>query len=150
MEDIKIKESIQALCPDAQFVENKQFIDVSLPLEHFRKVMEYLKQTLNFNFLVSVSGVDWEKHFAVVYHLRNTQTNTMMAAKVIIADRQNPEVPTVSDLWQTADLHEREIFDLFGIKFTNHPDLRRLFLDDDWVGFPLRKDYVDTVNIVER
>jgi len=74
----------------------------------------------------------------------------MMAAKVIIADRQNPEVPTVSDLWQTADLHEREIFDLFGIKFTNHPDLRRLFLDDDWVGFPLRKDYVDTVNIVER
>ena len=66
-----------------------------------------------------------------------------------IEDRQNPKIDSMYSLYKTADFHEREIFDLFGIKFNNHPDLRRIFLDDDWEGFPLRKDYVDEVNIVE-
>ena len=66
-----------------------------------------------------------------------------------ITDKENPTVDSVYDLWKTADFHEREIFDLLGIKFNNHPDLRRIFLDDDWEGYPLRKDYVDEINIVE-
>ncbi|MEI6853121.1 MAG: NADH-quinone oxidoreductase subunit C, partial [Bacteroidota bacterium] len=73
-----------------------------------------------------------------------------LVLKVRTADRDNPTFDTVSDIWQTAEYHEREIFDLFGIKFNNHPDLRRIFLDEKWEGFPLRKDYKDEINIIER
>jgi NADH:ubiquinone oxidoreductase subunit C len=66
---------------------------------------------------------------------------------VILADKAHPVVPTVSDLWKAAEFYEREVFDLFGIHFENHPDLRRIFLSDDWVGFPLRKDYKDTFTL---
>ena len=65
------------------------------------------------------------------------------------SDRQHPQFDSVSDIWKTADFHEREVFDLLGIRFSNHPDLRRLFLDNSW-GFPLRKDYVDDINIVTK
>ncbi len=73
-----------------------------------------------------------------------------MVLKSSIADRNNPEIDSVFDIWVGAEYHEREIFDLFGIHFKNHPDLRKIFLDNDWVGFPLRKDYIDEINIVER
>ena len=69
--------------------------------------------------------------------------------KVKTPDRENPEFQSVTDIWKTADLHEREVYDLLGIKFTGHPDLRRLFLDSSW-GYPLRKDYVDDINIVTK
>jgi len=69
--------------------------------------------------------------------------------KTRTGDRTNPEIDSVTDLWETADFNEREAYDLLGIKFKNHPDLRRLFLDRSW-GFPLRKDYVDDINIVTR
>jgi NADH:ubiquinone oxidoreductase subunit C len=69
--------------------------------------------------------------------------------KTRISDREKPQIDSVVDLWKTADLNEREVYDLLGIKFTNHPDLRRLFLDATW-GFPLRKDYVDDINIVTK
>ena len=72
-----------------------------------------------------------------------------MVLKVKISDRENPAVDTVSDIWKTAEFHEREVYDLFGIKFNNHPDLRRILLEEDWEGYPLRKDYKDEVNIVE-
>ena len=64
------------------------------------------------------------------------------------ADREDPNLDTVCDIWPTAEFHEREVYDLFGIRFNNHPDLRRLLLTDDWEGYPLRKDYVDEINIV--
>jgi NADH:ubiquinone oxidoreductase subunit C len=70
--------------------------------------------------------------------------------KAKIEDRNQPIIETVYSFWKSAEYHEREIFDLMGITFTNHPDLRKIFLDADWVGFPLRKDYIDEVNIVER
>jgi NADH:ubiquinone oxidoreductase subunit C len=67
--------------------------------------------------------------------------------KVILTDKASPSIPTVSDIWKAAEFYEREIFDLFGIKFENHPDMRRIFLDDDWVGHPLRKDYKDSFTL---
>ena len=67
--------------------------------------------------------------------------------KAKIADRTDPQMESASGIWKTAELNELEIFDLFGIKFKNHPNLRRLFLDDSW-GFPLRKDYTDDINMV--
>jgi NADH:ubiquinone oxidoreductase subunit C len=85
----------------------------------------------------------------VVYHLRSTKLGHELVLKVKTEDRENPSFDTVCDIWRTAEFHEREIFDLLGIRFNNHPDLRRMFLDENWVGYPLRKDYSDEVNIVE-
>jgi NADH:ubiquinone oxidoreductase subunit C len=64
-------------------------------------------------------------------------------------DRDNPEIETVCKIWRTAEFHEREVYDLFGVKFLNHPDLRRLMMTDDWIGWPLRKDYDDPVNMIK-
>ena len=95
------------------------------------------------------TGIDFPDHIEILYHLRNTQNNSEIVIKARIEDRENPAIDSVFDLYKTSDFHEREIFDLFGVKFNNHPDLRRILLDDDWEGYPLRKDYVDEVNIVE-
>jgi NADH:ubiquinone oxidoreductase subunit C len=73
----------------------------------------------------------------------------MLVLKPRLDNRQNPEVDTISDIWRTAEFHEREVYDLFGIKFRNHPDLRRLFLEDDY-GFPLCKDFTDEINMIVR
>jgi NADH-quinone oxidoreductase subunit C len=86
---------------------------------------------------------------SMVYHLRSTKLEHCIVIKAKIADRGNPQIETVSQIWRTAELNEREAYDLFGIKFLNHPDLRRLLLTDDWEGWPLRKDYVDEVNIIK-
>jgi NADH:ubiquinone oxidoreductase subunit C len=85
----------------------------------------------------------------VIYHLESTLYRHMMVLRANTADRENPVLDTVSDIWPTADFHEREVYDLLGVRFANHPDLRRLLLWEGW-GYPLRKDYVDEVRIVDR
>lgn len=102
-----------------------------------------------FDFLSNISAVDYypAHRFAMVYHLASIPYQTKLTLKVEIEnDRQLdnlPEIPSVSAVWRTADWHEREAFDLMGIFFTGHPDLRRILLPDDWQGYPLRKDYED-------
>ncbi|MBD1425567.1 NADH-quinone oxidoreductase subunit C [Sphingobacterium arenae] len=102
-----------------------------------------------FDFLSNISAVDYfpEQRFGVVYHLASIPYQTQLTLKVEMEnDRQLdnlPEIPSVSTVWRTADWHEREAFDLMGIFFTGHPDLRRILLPDDWQGYPLRKDYED-------
>jgi NADH-quinone oxidoreductase subunit C len=94
-------------------------------------------ETLNW-----VAGVDRRTAFEAVYHVYSWRTNTWIELHVEIP-RGNPEVDTVSDIWPAADWHEREAWDMVGIKFLGHPDLRRILLKDDFIGHPLRKDYVD-------
>jgi NADH-quinone oxidoreductase subunit C len=101
-----------------------------------------------FDFLFCETAVDKKTHFEVVYHLTSSVFHHNLVVKVILEDRVNPEVESVYPLWMAADLYENEIFDLFGIRFINHPNLRRIMLGDEWPGFPLRKDYKDDVNIV--
>ena len=100
-----------------------------------------------FDYLFCQSGVDWKEFFYVVYHLSSKKHKHTVVIKAKITDRVNPGIESVEGIWKTAEMNELEIFDLFGIKFNNHPNLRRLFLDDTW-GFPLRKDYTDDVNMV--
>lgn len=100
-----------------------------------------------FDYLFCQSGVDWKEFFYVVYHLSSKKHKHSVVIKAKITDRVNPGIESVAGIWKTAEMNELEIFDLFGIKFNNHPNLRRLFLDDTW-GFPLRKDYTDDVNMV--
>jgi NADH-quinone oxidoreductase subunit C len=104
--------------------------------------------SLVFDYLFCVTAVDWRTHFTMVYHLISTIHRHTLVVKVKL-DRDNPVIPTVSDIWRTAEFHEREAFDLFGVVFTGHPDLRRLFMTDDWKGWPLRKDYEDPVNMIK-
>ncbi len=120
---------------------------LNVPLERLHDVCEKLKNTPEFFFdrLECVSGVDFGDRFAVYYHLHSLVYEHAVVLRVDL-EREAVlnaavEAPTVSDLWRTADWHEREIFDLFGIRFCGHPDLRRILLPDDWQGHPLRKDY---------
>ena len=100
-----------------------------------------LKTERQMDFLVNLVGMDWgEEGLGVIYMLESTRTGETATLKTVTADRENPFIPTVSDLWQIANIYEREVYDFFGIKFLNHPDLRRIFLREDWVGYPLRKD----------
>jgi len=95
---------------------------------------------LSFHYLRNLSGVDQETHLEVVYHLIHLESKREACVKVK-TDREQPSIPSVTPLWSTADWNEREVYDLFGIDFPGHPDLRRIMMADDWVGHPLRKDY---------
>ena len=97
-----------------------------------------------FDYLLFVTAVDYpaEKRFELVYLLTNFRDGAELCV-VANVDRSQPEIDTVSDVWETAEWHEREVYDMFGIRFRNHRDLRRILLEDNWPGHPLRKDYVD-------
>lgn len=100
-------------------------------------------QELQFDSLVLLSGVDEVKAnlLSVYYHIESTSLKHKIVLKVV-TDRSNPEVNSVTSVWKGADWHEREAYDMYGIKFTNHPDLRRILMPYDWeAGYPLRKDY---------
>lgn len=151
MTNEELKQYFLSIIPDAVVEEGKQFLTVTVPSEKLLLFAENLKKNpdTSFDYLFCVTGVDWLTYFTVVYHLTSTVHKHSAVIKAKIADRANPAIDTMCNLWSTAEFHEREIYDLLGVKFNNHPDLRRILLEDDWKGYPLRKDYVDDVNIVE-
>ena len=127
-----------------------QFLTIELASKNTHQFIAKLKNSdTSFDYLFCQTGIDFPSHMEVLYHLRSTSLDHEVVIKARIENRENPIIDSVYDLYKTAEYHEREIFDLFGIQFKNHPDLRRIFLDDEWEGYPLRKDYIDEVNIVE-
>jgi NADH/F420H2 dehydrogenase subunit C len=112
--------------------------------EYLHRVMEYLKNTgeLDFNYLTNLTSVDYTDYFEVVYHLVSLTHNHNLVVKTRCYDREKPVVDSVYDLWRSADYQEREVYDLMGIFFEGHPNMTRLFLWDDFVGHPLRRDYL--------
>jgi len=112
--------------------------------EKLVEVARFLKSDpeLSFDFLQDLTATDHPKDgvIKVVYHFYSYQHRHLFAAKVL-ADRANPVLDTLEPVWKAANWMEREVYDLFGVQFTGHPDLRRVLLPDDWVGHPLRKDY---------
>ncbi len=94
-----------------------------------------------FDILLSITAVDYPQYFEVVYHLYSSKFNHGVILKTKIS-REKPEIESITDIYSAADWHEREVYDLFGIEFTNHPDLTRILLPQEWIGHPLRKDYV--------
>lgn len=129
--------------------EEGQFLNAIVDGDKAYSILKALRDNpeTEFDYLFCQSGVDWKEFFYVVYHLSSKKHKHTVVIKAKITDRVNPRIESVAGIWKTAEMNELEIFDLFGIKFNNHPNLRRLFLDDTW-GFPLRKDYTDDVNIV--
>jgi NADH-quinone oxidoreductase subunit C len=151
MNKTELGEFIKSLEQDCDIKDGKQFTEVTVPSSKLHQLAKQLKEKegSSFDFLFCLSGVDYGQDLGVVYHLRSTKYNHTVVLKIRTSNRENPQFDSVSDIWKTADFHEREVYDLLGIKFTNHPDLRRLFLDKSW-GFPLRKDYADDINIVTK
>ena len=151
MTNDELKSVLTERFPDAEVVQGVQYVEMTVKAESLHETAVQLKQTdeISFDFLICLTGVDYPENMAVIYHLESILHRHVMVLKVRTADRINPAIDTVSDIWITAKYHEREVYDLLGVHFNNHTDLRRLFLEDGW-GFPLRKDYVDEVRIVER
>jgi NADH-quinone oxidoreductase subunit C len=151
MDNKQLEEFLRSADKDLEIRVGKQFTEVTLPPSKLYAIAKLLreKEESQFDFLFNLTGVDYGQDLGVVYHLRSTVHCHSIVLKTRTSDRINPYFDSVSDIWETANLHEREVYDLLGIKFTNHPDLRRLFLDSSW-GFPLRKDYVDDINIVTK
>lgn len=151
MDQNELQETLSSLLPGATFNPNTQFVEAVVPTEKLHQFALELKNNskTQFDYLVCCSGLDKDEELIIVYHLRSTTLKHSCVIKVATSDRTNPEFDSVFEIWRSAEFFEREIFDLYGIKFKNHPDLRRLFLEDDFEGYPLRKDYVDPINIIQ-
>lgn len=151
MDKTLLGEFIKSLDQDLEIKDGSQYTEVTVPPAKLHNLARQLREReeTQFDFLFCLTGVDYGQDLGVVYHLRSTIYNHSIVLKTRTSDREHPQLDSVADIWKTADFHEREVFDLLGIRFTNHPDLRRLFLDNSW-GFPLRKDYVDDINIVTK
>jgi NADH-quinone oxidoreductase subunit C len=121
-------------------------ITLTVPREHIEAICSHLKTgpETRFDFLADICGVDRgpeeEPRFEVNYHLFSTTKHHRLRLKVVL-NEEDAHVPTVTGVWRTANWHERETFDLFGVVFDGHPDLRRILLPDDWQGHALRKDF---------
>ena len=150
MTNDELKENITKIAPAATYEDGGEWVNLYILPDAWKEFAKLLRTTagLEMDFLFSVSCIDWKTHLTMVYHFTSTIYRHSIVVKVKL-DRQDPKIETVSDIWRTAEFHEREVYDLFGVIFINHPDLRRLFLTDEWVGWPLRKDYEDPVNMIK-
>jgi NADH-quinone oxidoreductase subunit C len=117
--------------------------DIVIKTESLLAVARYLKNTpaLDFDYLNYVTAVDYPNYFLLVYNLISLKNNVSLMLKIRCDNRVNPTIPSLVELWKGANLQEREIFDLMGVGFENHPNLKRVFLWDGFTGHPLRKDF---------
>ena len=139
----ELAQRIQQKLPEAVVDATPEWVEV-YP-ERLVEACTYLRDDpeLDFRFLSSLCGVDRLDHFEVVYHLQSLGRNQAATVKVRCADHESPEVPSVVSVWRGAHLQERETFDLMGIRFRGHPDLRRILLWEGFPGHPLRKDWLN-------
>lgn len=151
MDKAQLSEILAELYPALEISQSEEILRIKIDPESLHSVAGTLRNDprLQFDYLFNLYGVDREDRFSIIYGMESTSFGHMVNLETDLADHDNPVVETVSDLWKTAEFQEREVYDLMGVKFTNHPDLRRLFLEDGW-GFPLRKDYKDDINFIER
>lgn len=144
---IKLAESFTT----AVFDESGQWLGMNVPVEDWLKTAQALRhyESLPFDYLFCLTCIDWKDRLTMVYHLSCTHTRDTVVVKVDL-DRSNPGIESVANIWRTAEFHEREVYEMFGVNFFNHPDLRLLILPDGWEGKnPLRKDFEDPVNMIK-
>ena len=137
--------------PDAG-IERLEAMDftVAVAPASLQDVAAHLRSNFGFDFLSAVSGADWPDRFEVVYHLYSTrQWGPPLVLKVRLGDRDNPRVASLVGVWESANLQEREAYDMFGIVFEGHPQLERLFMWEGFPGYPLRKDFVNRLYTFE-
>ena len=138
-----ITEKINRLFPSVQ-VEGENIPVLTVAEEKWHETALKLRDSeeLNMDYLVTIVGMDWKESLGCIYYLMSSAYDQIVGVKVIArGDREQPLIRSVADVWKVATLYEREVYDFFGIIFLDNPDMRRLFLNIDWVGYPLRKDY---------
>lgn len=139
---LKLKEKFAASIIDV--VEFRGEVTVTVAKSAIIEILSFLKMSLQYNLLTDLTAVDYlgkkEERFMMVYQLYSIPNKDRLRIKTPVTEAECT-IPTASIVWKTANWLEREVFDLFGITFSGHPDLRRILMTDDWVGHPLRKDY---------
>ena len=148
-EDLKTR--ITELLPAATFDETGEWLTIIINPEEWFSFATQLRNENHFFFdhLFCLTCIDWKTHLTMVYHLSSTKYRHTIVIKSIL-NNTNPAIETVSNIWQTANFHEREVYEMFGVNFINHPDLRLLILPDGWEGKnPMRKDFEDPINMIK-
>ena len=144
-----IKEQITTLLPTASFDETGEWLNIMIePNQLITLATACRNGILNMDYLFCLTCIDWTTQLTMVYHLSSTTHRQTIVIKANV-DRTNPQIETVSSIWRTAEFHEREVFEMFGVTFLNHPDLRKLILEDDFKGYPMRKDFEDPINMIK-
>jgi NADH:ubiquinone oxidoreductase subunit C len=147
----ELKTTITGLLPSATFEEGGEWLNINVEPKDWLPFAQQLRcdDSLFFDYLFCLTCIDWKTHLTMVYHLSSTRYRHNMVVKSKL-DRNNPEIQTVSKIWRTADFHEREVYEMFGVNFLNHPDLRLLILPDGWEGKnPMLKDFEDPINMIK-
>lgn len=157
MENEELKAKITELLPATTFEEGGEWVNMNIEPADWMQVAGTLRydDVLFFDYLFCLTCIDWSQtpagktHLSMVYHLSSTLHRNSIVVKCKL-DRNKPEIETVSHIWRTAEFHEREVYEMFGVNFLNHPDLRLLILPDGWEGRnPMRKDFEDPINMIK-
>ena len=146
----ELKTKIITLLPTTSFEDSGEWLNITVEATDWLLLAKELRNdpSLYFDYLFCLTCIDWKTHLTMVYHLTSTHHRHQVVIKSKL-DRNNPAIETVSSIWRTADFHEREVYEMFGVNFLNHPDLRLLILPDGWEGKnPMRKDFEDPVNMI--
>lgn len=140
--------ALRELIPDLPYTRAGQYVEVTLPKEKLFESAALLRDRFDYTYLSSITAVDWLERIELLYHLYSHSPHERQGCVVLKVDLERPPypeypyAPSLTPLWPGAEFQEREVYDLMGVKFTGHPDLRRILLADDFPGHPLRKDFV--------
>lgn len=151
MENEALKAKITELLTAATFDETGEWLNIDVDSKDWLPLAQKLCQdeNLQFDYLFCLTCIDYKTHLTMVYHLTSTVFRHNIVIKSVL-NNEHPEIESVSHIWRTAEFHEREVYEMFGVNFLNHPDLRLLILPDGWEGKnPMRKDFEDPVNMIK-
>lgn len=147
----ELKNYLTEWLPAITFNEGGEWLDINIDAKDWLAFAQKLRKTesLSFDYLFCLTCIDWKTHLTMVYHLTSTKFRHNLVVKSKL-DRNDPKIETVSKIWRTAEFHEREVYEMFGVVFHQHPDLRLLILPDGWEGKkPMLKDFEDAVNMIK-
>ena len=147
----ELKTKITELLAAATFDETGEWLNITVEAKDWLPLAQQIRmdESLQFDYLFCLACIDFKTNLTMVYHLSSTIFRHNIVVKSVL-NRDNPAIESVSSIWKTADFHEREVYEMFGVNFLNHPDLRLLILPDGWEGKnPMRKDFEDAVNMIK-
>jgi NADH:ubiquinone oxidoreductase subunit C len=155
MTNEELKQHITTHLSNAVVDETGEWLNVGIEVVAWKPFAQWLRNgPLQMDYLFCLTCIDWwatatgKNLLTMVYHFTSTIHRHTLVVKVNL-NRNDPKIETVSDIWKTAEFHEREVGELFGVQFLHHPDSRKLILTDDFEGYPLRKDFEDPVNMIK-